>query len=132
MRSITGVTWRAMLRSSNGGSPLAPLPNVVPLTTLAQAVTPLLLLLWGQSFGRYPQKKRNEAFKKPRAELNPEGGALRGQKRAGAKPGDDHSDRNALLPCHFLLGMAQTKTGVIKPMMVATVSAEIHDRLKPV
>ena len=42
------------------------------------------------------------------------------------------TDRNAFLPGHFLLGIAQTSTGVIRPMMVETVSAEIQLVLRPV
>jgi len=58
--------------------------------------------------------------------LDPEGGPLRHEKCPGPKADKHHRDRNTLLPVHahatFLLGMAQTSTGVMRPMMVAMVS----------
>jgi hypothetical protein len=58
--------------------------------------------------------------------FEPKGGPLRHEERPGPKAEKHHRDRNALLPSHlsatFLLGMAQTSTGVTRPMMVAMVS----------
>ncbi|WP_336911474.1 hypothetical protein [Aestuariivirga sp.] len=55
------------------------------------------------------------------SELDPEGRSLRHETRPGAKANEHHRNRNALLPVHaqaaFLLGMAQTSTGVTRPMM---------------
>jgi len=54
-----------------------------------------------------------------------EGGPLRHEKRPGPKAEKHHRDRNAFLPGHaqatFLFGMAQTSTGVRRPIMVAMV-----------
>ena len=69
-------------------------------------------------------------------ELDPEVGPLRHEECSGAEAEEHHHDRNALLPAHaqatFLLGMAQTSTGVTRPMMVAMVSGVAQAMLNPV
>ena len=68
--------------------------------------------------------------------LDPEGGPLRHEERPGAEAEDNKRDRDALLPAHaqtnFLLGMAQTSTGVMRPMMVAIASGVAQAMLNPV
>ena len=58
------------------------------------------------------------------------------RRRPGPEAEKHHRDRNALLPAHaqanFLLGMAQTSTGVTRPMMVAMVSGVAQGSCNPV
>ncbi|MEI8180157.1 hypothetical protein, partial [Aestuariivirga sp.] len=51
---------------------------------------------------------------------------MRHEERPGSEAEEHYRNHNALLPAHaqatFLLGMAQTSTGVMRPMIVAMVS----------
>jgi len=99
--------------------PLFPLPPPLRLT-------PCSLLLRRHPLGDIAPRQRQQRLRQPEPELDPEGGPLRHEERPGPKAEEHHRDRNALLPAHaqatFLLGMAQTSTGVLRPMMVAMVS----------
>ena len=82
------------------------------------------------------KRDRTVTFAKPRTKLDPEGRSLRHEERPGAEAEDNKRDRDALLPAHaqtnFLLGMAQTSTGVMRPMMVAIASGVAQAMLNPV
>ena len=71
---------------------------------------------------------RQQRLDEPPRELDPEVGSLRHEKCPGPEAEKHHCNRNALLPAHaqdtFLLGTAQTSTGVTRPMMAAMVSAQ--------
>ena len=74
--------------------------------------------------GRYRQRQQRLAGLL--AELDPKGGPWRHEERPGAKAEEHDLNRNALLPTNaqttFLLGMAQTNTVVMRPMIVAMMS----------
>ena len=81
-------------------------------------------------------RQREQRFTQSLTKLVPRGQPLPNEKRPGAKAEDNNRDRNALLPTHaratFLLGMAQTRTGVTRPMMVAMVSGVAQGSCNPV
>ena len=56
---------------------------------------------------------------------------MRHEECPGSKAKKHHRDRNALLPAHaqanFLLGMAQTSTGVTRPIIVAMVGRSFRE-----
>ena len=99
--------------------PLIPLPPPLRLT-------PCSLLLRRHPLGDIAPRQRQQRLRQPEPELDPEGGPLRHEKRPGAEAKEHYRNRNALLLAHaqtnFLLGMAQTRTGVMRATMMAIVS----------
>ena len=99
--------------------PLIPLPPSLGLP-------PRSLLLRRHPLRDVAPRQRKQRLAQPWHERDPEGGPLRHQERPGPKVEEHHGNSNALLPAHaqgtFLLGTAQTSTGVMSPMMVAMVS----------
>ena len=81
-------------------------------------------------------RQRKQSPPDPRSKFEPEGGTLRHEQNPGPKAEEHDCDRNALLPTHaqatFLLGMAHTSTGMMRPMIVATGSGVAQAMLNPV
>ncbi len=131
MASVTSFMVKSVAPSSSPPLPKPLIPLPPPLSPM-----PRSLLFRRHPPGDVAPRQRQQRLDQPLAKLNPERGPLCHEERPGPKAKEHDRNCNTLLPAHaqtnFLLGMAQTSTGVMRPMMVAMVSGVAQDSCNPV
>lgn len=96
------------------------LAEVIPLAAASDAVVHGLLHRWRIALQHVCADRRPEPLTQTNTKLDPERRTLGEQESSCAQPKKNDNRRYGFLPSHFLLGIAQTSTGVIRPTMVET------------